>query len=222
MKGFLWGLLIIIILAVAGFGGWYYFLKKVPEGSKCVTSSKCEEGLKCLNKICSSGKTGSSCEQKTDCTGQFCVKNICTEGKLTNACVGSADCQTGLLCLKNACAAKPDASAYFDKMVTSKMKPGTKPESSNLTITSTFSAATDAIEMDFTGVKTTTVGAFYYEFVNTTTGATRSSKNEQQLAFEGRDHGTGTDLANLTPGEYDLNIYFKDAVIYSTKITVTK
>lgn len=222
MKGFLWGLFIVIILAALGFGGWYFFLKKGPEGSICVTSSKCEDGLKCLNKTCSSGETGSSCEQKTDCLGQFCVKNICTEGKITNACIGSKDCETSLLCPKSICVAKPDASLYFGKMATSKMRPGSPPGPDNpLTATTTF-RTTDGIEIDFTGVKAATIGTFYYEFVNTTTGATRSSKNEQTLSFEGRDRGTGTDLANLAPGEYDLNIYFKDALVHSTVITVTK
>ena len=28
MKGFLWGLVIVIIIAALGFGGWYYFVKK--------------------------------------------------------------------------------------------------------------------------------------------------------------------------------------------------
>jgi hypothetical protein len=90
------------------------------------------------------------------------------------------------------------------------------------TITTTFTTA-DAIEMDFAGVKSTTVGSFYYEIVNSNTGqVVRSSKNEQDLAFDGIDRGTGTALDNVVPGEYDLDIYFKDTLIYSTPFTVTE
>ena len=72
------------------------------------------------------------------------------------------------------------------------------------TVTNTFTTA-DAIEMDFYGVKSTTVGDFYYEIVNSTTGEViRSSKNEQQFTLDGEDRGTGTALDNVPPGQYDL------------------
>lgn len=198
MKGFLWGLLIIIVLAAAGFGGWYFFLKKNPEGGKCRNPSLCETGLKCVNKICSSGKLGSNC-------------------------VARMDCVSGLLCTKSICAQKPDYSKYFEKVVISKMKPRTKPDPNNLSITNIFSAATDAIEVDFTGVKTTTVGPFYFEFVNPVTGKiVRTTNGHMNTNFEGRDTGAGTDLSDFVPGEYDVNIYYKDEFVYSTTITVTK
>lgn len=198
MKGFLWGLLIVIILAAAGFGGWYYFLKKSPEGGKCRNESLCVQGLKCVNKICSSGKVGSGC-------------------------VTYKDCESGLLCTKSICTKKPDYSKYFEKVIISKIKPGSGPGPNNPeTVTTTFTMA-DAIEIDFVGVKATTVGAFYYEIVDATSGEiSRSSQNEQTLQLSGQDRGTGTSLDNVSPGQYDLNIYFKDELVYSTMITVTK
>lgn len=191
-------IIIIILLAAAGFGGWYYFLKKSPEGGKCRNESLCIEGLKCVNQICSSGKVGSGC-------------------------VTYKDCESGLLCTKSICTKKPDYSKYFEKVVISKIKPGSGPGPGNPpTITTTFTMA-DAIEMDFVGVKATTVGAFYYEIVDATSGeVSRSSQNEQTLQLNGQDRGTGTSLDNVQPGQYDLNIYFKDELVYSTTITVTK
>jgi hypothetical protein len=102
------------------------------------------------------------------------------------------------------------------------MKPGLPPGPNNpLTPTTTF-AQTDAIEMDFVGVKTTTVGPYYYEFVNSITGeSVRSSKDEQELSFSSKDAGTGTDLNNVAPGDYDLNIYLNNQLIFTTQIKVT-
>lgn len=196
MKGFIWGLIIVVALAFVGFGGWYFFIKKSSEGGVCLNSARCEQGLKCVNKTCSSGKVGS-------------------------VCVTYKDCESGLLCTKSVCTAKPDYSKYFSNVIISKIKPGSGPGPDNPeTITATFTQA-DAIEMDFVGVKSTTVGAFYYEIVNSTSGEiSRSSQGEQQLSFAGQDRGTGTSLDNVVPGDYDLNIYFNNELVYSTQITV--
>lgn len=190
-------IIVIILLAAAGFGGWYYFLKKSPEGGTCRNEARCEQGLKCVNKICSSGK-------------------------LSSGCVTYKDCESGLLCTKSICSVKPDYSKYFTTVTISKMKPGMGPGTNNpQTVTDTFSIATDAIEIDFAGVKSTTVGPFYFEFVNSTTGeVTRSTKGMMETNFEGRDIGSGTDFSGYTPGQYDVNIYFKEELVYSTTITV--
>lgn len=198
MKAFLITLVVIVILAAIGFGGWYFFLKKSPEGGSCRSQSTCEQGLNCVNNICSSGKVGSGC-------------------------ITYKDCESGLLCTKSICAQKPDYSKYFSNVIISKIKPGSGPGPDNPeTVTNTFTRA-DSIEMDFVGVKSTTVGEFYYEIVNSTTGELlRSSQNELQLAFSGQDRGTGTSLDNVSPGQYDLNIYYNNEMIYSSIFTVTE
>lgn len=241
-------ILIVIVLVAIGTGVWYFFLKKSAEGEACSSSSKCETGLTCANKVCSSGvagsscdsknscktdfcvdnkctegKTGDSCSAKTDCTTSYCVSSKCTEGKVSDACITYKDCASGLYCKTGACTTPPDYSKYFSSVVISKMKPGLPPGPNNpTTVTNTFTTA-DSIEIDFTGVKGTTVGAFYYDIADSVTGETvRSSKNEQELSFAGRDTGTGTDLNNVSAGTYDLNIYFKDELVYTAAITVTK
>jgi hypothetical protein len=222
MKKAIGAAVVIFILAILGFGGWYLFLKKNPEGGACTTDTKCQTGLKCINKICSSGKVGSVCANKDDCQTGFCVNGKCTEGKLGNACVTYKDCNAGLLCIKGLCSQKPDYSKYFEKVVISKMKPGMPPGPNNPTTpTTTFNSATDAIEIDFIGVKSTTVGPYYFEIVKSTTGeVARSTKNEMETKFNGRDTGSGTDLGNVEPGDYDLNIYYNDELVYSAQITV--
>lgn len=80
MKGYLWGgLLVVFVLFVLVFGGWYWFVKKSPEGGSCANKQKCEQGLQCVKNICSSGKIGSICTDKTNCLSGFCVNGICTD-----------------------------------------------------------------------------------------------------------------------------------------------
>lgn len=221
-KAWVW-IVIIALLIILGALGWYFFLRKSVESGKCATSKNCESGLICAAGVCSSGKVGSTCSAKADCKTGYCVNQKCTEGKAGGVCVASKDCSSGLFCPKSLCAALPDYSKYFSKVVISKIKPGSGPGPNNpITVTSTFTTA-DAIEMDFYGVKSTTVGEYYYEIVNLTSGeVVRSSKNEEQLTFNGQDRGNGTALDNVAPGEYDLNIYFKGELVYSTQISVTK
>jgi|GEM_PF-1731563 hypothetical protein len=241
-------ILIVVILAVALAAGWYFFIKKSAEGGTCSSDSKCESGLTCANKTCSSGASGSSCESKdncqagycvnnkctegktgdncsakTDCTTGYCVNSKCTEGKLSDACSTYKDCAAGLYCKQGACSTPPDYSKYFAKIVISRINPGSGPEPNNpATVTTTFKT-TDALEIDFTGVKSTTVGEYHYEIVDSVSGEiARSSKNELELKFSGQDTGTGTSLDNVAPGEYDLNIYFKDELVYTTQIIVSK
>jgi len=198
MKNFLIGLIIVIILAALGYGGWYYFIKKSPEGGKCANTARCESGLNCVSGECSSGKIGSMCKTHDNC-------------------------QSGLLCLKNACSQKPDYSKYFDKIVISKIKPMLAPGPNNPEIVTTeFNAATDAIEVDVFGVKPTTTGTFYFDLVNSTTGEVAFSSKDRQgpSPINGQDAGTGTSLSGTTPGTYDFNFYFNNELLYTTPITV--
>lgn len=247
-KNWLWMVLIILILICLTAGGWYLFFKKSAEGEVCTSSSKCDTGLSCANKVCSSGQTSSSCAAKTDCKTGFCVDNKCTEGKKGDSCSAKTDCKTsycvskkctdgivgdvcttyndcisGLYCKVGACATPPDFSQYFSKVVISKMKPGMPPGPNNpLTATTSFKT-TDAIEIDFSGVKPTTVGAYYYEMVNPITGeAENTTKGKMDTSFNGKDSGSGTDFGGMGAGTYDLNIYYLDKLVYTTQITLVE
>lgn len=197
MKKIIIGIVIIVFLAAAGFGVWYFFLKKSAEGGKCHNQSTCETGLNCVNNICSSGKLGSGC-------------------------INYKDCDSGLLCTKSICSAKPDYTKYFDKVTISKMKPGSPPGSNNPLIqTTNFVASTDAIEIDFIGVKSTTIGDYHIELINSVTGERAfSTQDRMPTKFEGRDTGTGTDLSGVTAGEYDINVIYNNELVYSTTITL--
>jgi len=196
MKNFLIGLIVVIILAALGVGGWYFFIKKSPEGGKCTADARCEVGK--------------------------CVNNTCSSGKIDSACKTYNDCESGLLCLKNKCAKKPDFSQYFEKITISKYKPGSGPGPDNPSIVTTeFNSATDSIGVDIVGVKPTTIGPFYFELVNATTGETAlSSKSRMETSFDGQDRGAGTDLSGTPPGAYDFNFYFNNELLYTTPITI--
>jgi len=195
MKNFFLAIIIIVVLAALGFGGWFFFIKKSSEGGGCTNDSRCTQGLKCLNNQCSSGKVGSSCKTYNDC-------------------------QTGLICQKSLCAVKPDYSKYFGMVSISKMKPGMPPGPNNVPEPTTTFKTTDAIEVDIGGVKSTTVGDFYFELLNSTTGETALTNQTQRL--EGHDRGTGTSLDVVKPGDYDFNLYFNNELVYTTPITISK
>ncbi|MCX6806820.1 MAG: hypothetical protein NT135_01720 [Candidatus Berkelbacteria bacterium] len=222
MKKTLIAILIIVILAGIGYAGWYFLLKKSPEGGSCSNDARCLSGLACANKICSSGEIGSSCAKKDDCKSGYCVNGKCTEGKKDDACATYQDCQEGLLCTKSICSQKPDYSKYFNKVTISKMKPGLPPGPNNpTTITDTFTTA-DSIEVDFIGVKATTVGPYYIEIVNSTTGeVANSTKDKMDTNFNGKDTGMGTDMSGMAVGQYDLNIYFNNELILVTPIKIS-
>jgi len=222
MKNVFIAVLIAAVLAVGGYAGWYYMIKKNPEGGICTNANRCETGLKCVNKTCSSGKINSVCSAKTDCAAGFCVNSRCTDGKKSSSCATYKDCENGLLCQKSICATPPDYSKYFTSINISKMKSGMPPGADNpLTATTEFKSG-DSIEMDFVGVKPATKGTFKYEVVNSTTGETAvdSTGRGEIPDFAGKDFGVGTDLS-IPSGSYDLNIYLNNELIYTTSIKVT-
>lgn len=238
----------VLVLTALALGGWYLFLKKSSERGVCTSNSKCQSGLICANKICSSGKLNSSCDTKdqcktgycvnnkctdgeknsacsvkTDCKTGYCVSGQCTEGKINDACSTYNDCESGLLCLKNKCTQKPDFSKYFEKIVISKIKPGMGPGPGNPeTETTEFAAGTDAIEVNLVGVKPATAGQFYFELINSTTGETALSTQTRQgpTSINGHDIGIGTDLTGTAPGSYDFNLYFNNELLYTTSVLV--
>ncbi len=52
---------------------------EAPEWSACSPGHQCKGGLKCVGKICSSGKLGSYCESQTDCSTPYCINKVCKE-----------------------------------------------------------------------------------------------------------------------------------------------
>ncbi len=209
------------VLIAVGFGGWYFFMKKSPEDGFCVNASRCETGLKCSNKVCSSGKLNSSCGAKADCQTGYCVNSKCSDGKKSSSCATYKDCETGLLCQRSICSIPPDHTKYFSSVTISKMKAGLPPGPNNpLTATTEFKSG-ESIEIDFVGVKPTTNGTFKYEVVNSTTGeiAVDSQGRGEVPDFAGHDFGSGTDLS-IPVGQYDLNLYLNDELVYTTPIKV--
>lgn len=220
MKKMIISIIIVVVIAAAGLAGWYLFFKNNSEGGNCNSDKQCENSLKCVNKTCSSGKTGSVCSAKTDCQTNFCVSGKCTNGQENDACITYKDCDKNLLCQKGLCSIRPDYSKYFDKIVISKMKPGMPPGPDNPTIVTNEFSKNDGIEIDFRGVKSETIGDYYIEIVNATTGEVENSTANMDTKFEGRDTGMGTDLQILLLGIYDLNVYFKNGLIYTTQIII--
>jgi hypothetical protein len=237
---------IILIILVLVFVGWRFLPKKVSEGESCKSDKNCLEGLKCVTNICSSGKTGSPCLNKSNCETAFCVGNKCAEGKrgdscttkvdcLTNYCVNGKctegkkddtcstykDCEKGLFCKKGVCSEPPSYSQYFNKIVVSRMKLGIPPGPNNIPVPTTEFKTTDAIEIDFIGVKSTTKGEAYYEAIDPITGEVVFTSSGYKVKLEGRDTGTGSDLPRVVgEGEFDLNIYYDDEMVYTTTIKI--
>ena len=87
-------------------------------------------------------------------------------------------------------------------------------------VTTEFKANIDAVEVDFTGVKATTKGEFYIEIIDSTTGEALVSSSENKQSFEGRDIGTGMGIPTAQSGEYDLNVYLNNELIYTTVIRI--
>lgn len=239
-------ILILVIVVLLGGAGWYFFMRKIPEGGACKATKNCEAGLKCANRLCSSGNKGASCEEgadcetdfcvskqctegkrgdicssKTDCLTQYCVNGKCTEGKKDDACITYQDCEGGLFCKKGVCTEPPSYAQYFNKIIISKIKVGSPPGPNNIPIPTTTFKTTDGLEIDLLGVKPTTTGEFYYEIVDSITGEVLFPGVNNKQKLDGRDRGTGSDLPKV-PGEYDLNIYYNDEMIYTTSIKISE
>lgn len=189
--------------------------------SACVSKNDCAVDY-CVNGICSDGKKGSACSSKDDCTTKFCIADKCTDGKNGDACATYKDCDSGLLCQRGVCAAPPDYSKYFSKVVISRMKANLPPGPDNVPVVAAEFKNTDGIEIDFVGVKPTLKSEFYLEFVNGITGEVAIDMSGYKQQFSGHDLGTGTDLRALTPGVYDLNIYVDGEVAYTTQIKIVE
>lgn len=188
-------------------------------GGACSSLEDCATGF-CVSGFCAEGKKGSVCLSKDDCTTKSCVLNKCSDGKNGDACATYKDCDSGLFCQKGACVAPPDYSKYFNKVIISKMKPGLPPGPNNVPVATNEFKNTDALEIDFSGVKPANTSEFYFEIVNAVSGEVAMSMNGFKQKFAGHDFGTGTDIKMLEPGDYDLNIYVDNEIAYTAQIKV--
>lgn len=167
------------------------------EGEACNAKKVCAEGLKCAGSLCSSGKMGSSC-------------------------ANYKDCQSGLYCLKSVCSNPPSYKKYFSKITVSKMKQGIPPGPNNMPVQTSEFKTTDAIEIDVVATKEAVDGTFYYELVNSTTGETEMSSAEYKQKVIQGNWGTGFGIPGGLAGDYDLNVYFNDELIFTTPITISQ
>lgn len=166
------------------------------EGGTCATAANCETGLKCITGKCSSGKVNSACATYKDCT-------------------------TGLYCIKSVCSNPPSYAKYFTKITVGKMKMGMPPGPNNIPVpTAEFSAATDAIEIDMIGKAGVKEGEVYYDLVDLTTGETVLSMASNRMKIDERGGGMGLSAPTGANGDYDLNVYFNNELIYTTTIKI--
>ncbi len=167
------------------------------EGGICATNANCQTGLKCISNKCSSGK----------------VNSVCATYK---------DCNAGLYCVKLICANPPSYSKYFSKIVVSKMKIGMPPGPKNIPIPATeFNATTDAIEIDV-APKANIAGELYYELISSTTGETILSSATSKMQIDSRGGGTGFGIPTGTNGDFELNIYFNNELIYAVAVKINQ
>jgi hypothetical protein len=205
----------LIILGTGGFTGWYFFIRKSPEGEICKTSSLCAEGTTCISGKCSSGKAGSVCSIKEDCKTAFCASGRCTEGTAGSSCATYKDCVDDLLCKAKVCAIKPSYTKYFDKIEVSQMKAGIPPGPDNIPVPTTTFTSGQAIEVDFYNSKNTT-GEFWVELINIVTGEKEWATDKQTITSS--RSGTGFQFNGL--GDFDLNVYFNGELVHNVVITV--
>jgi len=221
MKNAVIVILAVILLGGAGAAGWYFFLKKSPEGGACQSAQRCKDDMKCVTKICSSGKVGSVCETKADCQTDFCAIGKCSEGKVGDTCLTYKDCQNGLYCQSSICASPPSYTKYFSKIEISKIRQGASPGPNNIPVPTTEFKKTDAIEIDVVPLAETN-GELTYELVNAVTGVTEISNDNSKMPIKGgQPSGTGFGLPNNVTGEFELKIYFNDETVMVAFVKVS-
>lgn len=165
---------------------------------------------------------GEVCGGQTACqTGLKCINNVCSSGKIGSACATYKDCQSGLNCIKSVCSNPPSYTKYFSKITISKMKPGLPPGPNNVPVPATEFKTTDAIEIDI-NVKPGTTGTIYYELVNSITGLTEFSSPGGKQALRPGNWGTGFGIPSGLLGDYDINIYYNDELVYTAPITISQ
>ncbi|MCX6797357.1 MAG: hypothetical protein NTX98_02665 [Candidatus Doudnabacteria bacterium] len=166
------------------------------EGQACSAAQTCETGLKCANNVCSSGKTGSACSTYKDCsTGLFCVKSVCSN--------------------------PPSYTKYFSKITISKMKQGMPPGPNNMPVPTTEFKTTDALEIDLIA-KAGISGTIHYDLINSTTGFTEMSSADNKQKVRSGGFGTGFGIPGGLVGDFELNVYYNDELVYTVPITISQ
>ncbi|MFA6383449.1 MAG: hypothetical protein WCX17_03425 [Parcubacteria group bacterium] len=165
---------------------------------------------------------GGTCTADANCqTGLKCISGKCSSGKVSSVCATYKDCNTGLYCVKSVCSNPPSYSKYFSKITVSKMKAGMPPGLKNIPVPATeFNATTDAIEIDMIGKAGTKEGEVYYDLVDLTTGETVLSMASSRMKIDERGGGMGLSAPMGANGDYDLNVYFNNELIYTTTIKI--
>lgn len=211
----LFGVIIILLI----FIGFIVF-KKAGEGEQCPYTAACEKGLKCVNSICSSGKSGSFCDKIDDCTTTFCTNNVCSNGKDNELCNTYNDCNKDYLCEKFVCKKKPPVYSwpnYFKKLELQKIKLGSPPGPDNVPVNTNEFKIGDGINLNMQ-TNSDVKGEAYFEMINIVTG---------QIIFTYPKFEASGLLGRGFPapkieGEYQLKIYFKGELIDAIDFNVTK
>jgi hypothetical protein len=166
---------------------------------------------------------GEACNAKKVCAqGLKCISNLCSSGKVGSPCVNYKDCQSGLYCLKSVCSNPPSYQKYFSKITIAKMKQGMPPGPNNMPVPATEFKTTDAIEIDVVATKEAVDGTFYYELINSTTGEMEMTSAEYKQKVMQGNWGTGFGIPGNLAGDYDLNVYFNDELIFTAPITISQ
>ncbi len=167
-------------------------------------------------------KEGQSCSAAQTCeTGLKCISNICSSGAAGSACTSYKDCSTGLYCIKSVCSNPPSYTKYFSKITVSKMKQGMPPGPNNMPIPATEFKTTDAVEIDV-NAKPGISGTLYYELINSTSGLTEMSSAGDKQTVRSGNWGTGFGIPYNLTGDFDLNVYYNDELVYTVPITISQ
>lgn len=142
-------------------------------------------------------------------------------GTVGATCTTYKDCEKGLFCTKAVCSNPPSYTKYFNSVKIGKMKQGMPPGPKNMPVATTeFSASADAIEIDL-DIKPGVTGKFYNELIDSTTGETAfSSVGWKQDIKQAGGWGTGFGVPGGLNGNYDLNLYLNDELVYTTSIKI--
>jgi hypothetical protein len=206
--------LLIIILAGGLFAGWWFFYRVIPTGNTCRINQKCSENGKCISGACSIGAVGSSCNVKDDCKTAFCANGRCSEGTEKSTCSTYKDCVDGLLCKSKTCTIKPSYTKYFDRIDVGWMNPGSPPSAENPITPGTTIKSGKTVEVDILNSKKS-AGTFWVEMVNQETGEIAWTTDKREI----NDHsGTGFQFNEV--GNFDLNVYFNNELVYSVTVAM--
>lgn len=101
------------------------------------------------------------------------------------------------------------------------MKQGMPPGPNNMPIPTTEFKTTDAVEIDL-DVKPGITGTLYYELVNSTTGMTEMSSANYKQKLRAGGFGTGFGIPYGITGDFDLNVYYNDELVYTVPIKISQ